>query len=1523
MDTQPQMRDTIPANVAIIGMACRFPGADDVDQFWRNAREGVESIRSFDDEQLRAAGVPPELINDPRYVKCSAPINDVAGFDAAYFGFVKRDVEMMDPQHRIFLECAVWALEDGGYDADRYDGLIGVYAGSTMNTYLLMNLIGNGMLDVVGDHAVMIGNDKDYLPMRVAYKLGLRGPACAIQTACSTSLTAVHIAAQAILAGECDMALAGGSSVRMPHGGGYMQNATASPDGHCRAFDTRAQGSVVGNGAGAVLLKHLDDAIRDNDHIYAVIVGSATTNDGSQKSTFTAPSVDGQARAAAGAMAAAGLSADDVDYVEAHGTGTPLGDPIEVAALTKAFRLTSSRRQDCAIGSVKPNIGHLDAAAGVASLIKAVQALRHHVIPPVLHFTRPNPEIDFANSPFYVPNELIDWEARPERPRRAGVHSLGMGGANAHVVLQEAPRSENVAPGPVHQLLLLSAKTPEALAVATTNLADWLGKHPSAELADVAFTLQVGRGRFRHRCAVVARDVEDAAGVLATPGSSRLHLSATPMPAARMAFLFPGQGAQFVGMGADLYRTEPTYRGLVEECLGMLPERQQAALRIHLLGRRDPASDALADTALAQPALFIVEYALARTLESWSLRADVLLGHSIGEYVAATLAGVFSLADALRVVVTRGELVSALPHGAMLSLPVPEVTARTLVAGHDVCVAAVNAEALVAIAGSCEAIDKFETDLADQGLAGRRLRVSHAFHSAMMDPVLEEFEETMRSVGLHPPSRPVISNVTGAVHDEETITDPRYWVGHLRRTVRFAEGVATACAVPGTVLAEVGPGDQLTRLVKAQTDRNATPAVVPLMNDATAKASERVALLGGLGRLWQAGVDIDWTRTHDQPRHRLALPLYPFQRSQHWVSANRASVHTPSRTVESSDPQDWFYQSRWTQAGEAIATSPPTAVLLLTDDCGIGERLAGRLRHAGSRVVTVARGADFARIAESGYVLDPARTDHWDRLESDLASAGFTPDAYVSLWALDAPEAADDTPPDITNLRRLIRLAGPREALLMHVTRHLFDVTGEDPIRPELAAAVGMCRVVPQETPLRCRVIESDPRPLTDQTDSLVEHLVAELCTVEPRPPVLAIRGRRSHHQIWASAPAAAGARVPAQGVHLVIGGLGRAGSTLAAHLLRDPHTSVVVYDSAPPTKMTAQQQAAWNSLREMGTHRVELITADAADAKHLREVVERLCARDGELAGVIYAPGLAISESIGGVTDNPELMYQQHFRTKGLGLRALDEALRGMPVADCVIVGSLSSVLGGIGSAGYTAANCYLDAYVERRNRATTSTPWRNILWDHWIDPGAPGFRGDTGCTREDCCVLFDAIARLAMPGPHAISVQELNARVDRAYLAERTASPKRPSEDAVSLGDTRPADLSTAYVAPRDELETHLAGVWSELLGIGGIGILDSFFELGGESLALMQMLTRLRAEYDIDLPLDELYKDTTIAALADLLRQDGSKPAAPSTAVNVDPLELCDDPDELARLISEIENLSETEVQRELSRGTDQPH
>ena len=685
-----QPEQMIPADIAIVGMACRVPGALNIELYWRNIREGVESIRHFSRKELIERGVSEVIVDNPRYVPASAPVDGVEEFAASFFGYAAREAEIMDPQHRLFLETAYTAFEDAGIDPHREPGLVGVFAGSTMNTYLLTNLMANRhVIDVVGDHSIMLGNDKEYLALRVAYKLNLRGPAYAVQTACSSSLTAVHLACQSILAGECDVALAGGASVRLPHGVGYFQNATASPDGHCRAFDRDAAGSVVGNGAGAVILKPLSDALRDGNHIYAVIKGSAVNNDGNAKVSFTAPSVDGQARTCATAVAAAGITADAIGFLEAHGTGTPLGDPIEVAGLTKGFRYSTDRLQYCALGSVKTQIGHLDAAAGIVGLLKAVLCLQNRMIPPVLHYRNPNPEIDFQSSPFWVPNELTEWEADGNEPRRAAVNSLGMGGSNAHVVLEEAPCVLPAPPSRTMQVIVLSAKTSTALEKHRTNLGGYLRQRPYASLTDVACTLQEGRIPYPFRLAVVAKDAVDAEYSLGTEGSSRVARGQVAGAEPAFALLFPGQGSQFSGMLAATYCDEPVVRTAVDRCLNVLPSLTSAALREAICGRFDVSAGALEQTELTQPALFIVGYALAELTRQWGIRASYALGHSIGQFVAATVAGVFDVEDAARLVGERGRLMGSVPEGAMLSVAADEVVLRPLLV-EQVDIAAVE-----------------------------------------------------------------------------------------------------------------------------------------------------------------------------------------------------------------------------------------------------------------------------------------------------------------------------------------------------------------------------------------------------------------------------------------------------------------------------------------------------------------------------------------------------------------------------------------------------------------------------------------------------------------------------------------------------------------------------------------------------------------------------------------------------------------------------------------------------------------
>ncbi|HVX65868.1 MAG TPA: type I polyketide synthase, partial [Bryobacteraceae bacterium] len=662
--------------IAIVGMAGRFPGARNVREFWRNLRGGVESVRRFTDDELRSAGVSEELLSDPNYVKAGVVLDDVGLFDAPFFGFSPRDASIMDPQHRHFLECAWEALENAGHTPEGFRGSIGVYAGSGMNTYLIYNLLANRQLVESAGLFLLkqTGNDKDVLATRVSYQLDLRGPSINIQTACSTSLVAVHMACQSLLNHECDMALAGGVTIELPHGTGYVyrEGEILSQDGHCRSFDAASTGTIFGSGLGLVVLRRLEDAIEDGDTIHAIVRGSAINNDGSRKIGYLAPSVDGQAEVIAEALAVAGVDADSISYIETHGTGTKVGDPIEISGLTQAFRESTDRKGFCAIGSVKSNIGHLDAAAGGTGLIKTVLALEHGEIPPSLHFEKPNPHIDFTASPFYVNAKLQEWKAGPE-PRRAGVTSLGIGGTNAHVILEEAPAVKRKQARRPWQLLVLSAKTPTALEAAGPRLAERLREEPGIELADAAFTCQLGRRAFRYRRAVVCRSTEEAAAMLEAKGTAAIDSG--DGSAREAVFLFSGQGSQYVRMGLGLYGEEPVFRKELDRCAELLAPHLGLDLRSVLYPADEAvesAAEQLNQTALTQPALFAVEYALAKLWMSWGVRPAAMVGHSIGEYVAACLAGVFSLEDALAVVAARGRLMQSLPAGAMTAVPLAE-----------------------------------------------------------------------------------------------------------------------------------------------------------------------------------------------------------------------------------------------------------------------------------------------------------------------------------------------------------------------------------------------------------------------------------------------------------------------------------------------------------------------------------------------------------------------------------------------------------------------------------------------------------------------------------------------------------------------------------------------------------------------------------------------------------------------------------------------------------------------------------
>ncbi|MEA2782048.1 MAG: hypothetical protein QOK29_3592 [Rhodospirillaceae bacterium] len=904
MNHSSSSNSSIDDGIAIVGMAGRFPGAKTVEAFWRNLCAGKESITRFEEGELED-WFDDEVRRAPNYVKARPILEEVDLFDAEFFGMHARETQLTDPQHRIFLECVWEALEDGGYDPAAYEGAIGVFAGCSMNTYFLNNVCRDRQTIEaftssyqVGCYPELVGASQDFLSTRVSYKLDLKGPSLTLQTACSTSLLAVAEACQSLQLYQSDMALAGGVSITFPQKRGYLHQpgGMVSADGSCRPFDARATGTIFGSGAGVVLLKRLPEALADGDQIYAVIRGWGVTNDGSSKVGFTAPSVDGQAAAIERALAGAGIDARRISYIECHGTATPLGDPIEIAGLAKAFSASTEDRQFCAIGSVKGNIGHLDAAAGVAGLIKTALALKHRRLPASLHFEHANPEIDFAATPFYVNASLAEWPVEPT-PRCAGVSSFGVGGTNVHVVLEEPaePKVPLSIRDDESRLIVLSGRSEPALAQARNRLAAHLREHGEQSFGDIAYTLQTGRRAFEHRCAIVCQDRNDAIAKLEKRDTPQSHIGRVHRPGSPVVFMFPGQGTQYPDMGRDLYEMEPEFRRQVDHCAEILKPRIGVDLRDLLYPREDASGVArqLQCTAFAQPAIFTVEYALAQLWMSWGVRPSAMIGHSVGEFVAAVLAGVLSLPDALAVIGERGRLIQALPGGAMLAVRLPAEEIEPLL-NPMLSVAAINAPSLCVISGSDPAVDALEKRLAAQNVIARRLFTSHAFHSPMMDPIIEPLRQCLEQVELAPPSVPYVSTVTGDWIRAEDATSPDYWARHAREPVRFRQGIECLESAAWPILLEVGPGNALTTIA-LQARRGMPGLALSCLPDAERQTPDRNAMLEALGRLWIAGVTPDWTAVNRGRGSRISLPTYAFQRSRHWIE-QPARMTAPQQT---------------------------------------------------------------------------------------------------------------------------------------------------------------------------------------------------------------------------------------------------------------------------------------------------------------------------------------------------------------------------------------------------------------------------------------------------------------------------------------------------------------------------------------------------------------------------------------------------------------------------------------------------
>lgn len=877
--------------VAVIGMSGRFPGADSVNELWNNLINGKCSVARYTDEELLNSGVDKSIIDHSNYVKAGSHIDGIELFDAAFFGYTPREAECMDPQHRLFLECAWNTFESAGYNPEACRGLVGVFGGCGVGSYLTKNIVFNpNLAETVGDFQIMIGNSSDYITSRISYKLNLKGPSINVQTACSTSLVAICMGFQNLITYQCDMALCGGSSLQVPQGQGYLykEGFILSPDGFCRAFDENAGGTIQGDGTALVLLKRLDEAVRDRDHIHAVIRGAAVNNDGVIKVGFTAPSIDGQAQVISLAQELAGIDPDTITYIETHGTGTPLGDPIEIAALTKAFREKTDRKLYCGIGSIKTNIGHLDAASGAAGFIKTVLSLEKKQLPPSINFNSPSKKLNLENSPFFVNTSLVEWN--PENtPRRAGVSSFGIGGTNSHVVLEEAPLMTESTVDDRWKILVLSAKTEKSLDDMIKNLSRCFADNPHINLSDAAYTLQTGRKLFDKRIAVLSRSSIDVRSVLETNDTRFLFRANEPRVQQPLIFMFTGQGSQYWGMTLGLYEDEPDFKIEIDRCADILENFIGLDIRniIYPADNQTSMAEAeLAKTEIVQPVLFAVEYSLALFWIKRGIIPSAFIGHSLGEFVAACLAGVFTLEDALRIVSIRGKLIQSLPSGSMLSIPLSPDKVRGYLSA-ELSIAAINGPELCVVSGDTDAIKSLEKKLNEKNINTVILRTSHAFHSRMVEPACELFVEELKKVKFNIPSIPYISNVSGMWITRDEAVDPIYWANHLRDTVSFYKGFETLIADGYRVFLEVGPENTLCSIINRITrsmDNSAEIHSIPSLGHPLSKMHDSESFARAIARLTVAGANIDWSTFYKKEiRSRIPITGYAFDRKKYWI----------------------------------------------------------------------------------------------------------------------------------------------------------------------------------------------------------------------------------------------------------------------------------------------------------------------------------------------------------------------------------------------------------------------------------------------------------------------------------------------------------------------------------------------------------------------------------------------------------------------------------------------------------------
>ena len=1484
-------------DIAIIGMSAKFPESKNIEEFWQNLCQGKELVHFYSDDELRELGMSNRDIDRSNFVSAEGRIEDTENFDSSFFGYTKHEAASMDPQIRLLHEQTWLALEDAGCNPYKYDGKIGLYIAASDNldwrTYT--NLSRNENINPFYLNQI---SNRTYASTLISYKLNLKGPSYFVDTACSSSLVAIHIACRNVLMKECTVAIAGGVSISSSVNRGYYyeEGSKESKDGYCRAFDKDASGIISGEGVGLVVLKKLEDAINDRDHVYAIIRSSAVNNDGDRKIGYTAPSIIGQCDCIKLAHQIADISPDSISYIETHGTGTRLGDPIEIEALNKAFDYNTDH--SCAIGSVKTNMGHLDTGSGVAGLIKTTLALKNKEIPISLHFNEPNPEINFKSGPFHVNTKLTKWENNGGYPLRAGVSSFGIGGTNAHVILEEAPPVASSSPSRSYQLLNISAKTFSALKRNVKNLKKYLECNNDTKLSDLAYTLKIGRSSFPYRKILVCKDRENAIEELSSLLVGGKPKAVSENISNKIVFMFPGQGSQHVNMCADLYKDEKAFQAEVDKCFRIVQRLFGKNLKSVVFSE---SKDDINNLEFALPLIFIFEYSLARLMMYWGIQPDIMIGHSNAEYVAACISGVFTLESALELMVKRGELMQKMPPGKMLSISISEDELSPYLEAHkDVSLAAINSPESCVVSGPEGTIDGFQKLIEKSGFMTKTVRSSHAGHSHMMDDILAEFETVMGQVNIYPHQIPFISNVTGKKVEDNKITTSKYWADHLRHTVKFSDGISEIMTDEHVLFVEVGPGKTLGSFVGTNQSKGEGHKVINLLGHPKARSNDILNILSGLGKLWLNGIEPNWRSFYkDEDRQKVSIPTYSFDKFKYPVRVNISKMITEMISDKPSvlgSISDWFYVPTWEVSeliNDKITTDQKCLNMIFLDNCGVGKELMQEFERIGVNVIGIKQGKFFNQNSHHLFEINPTSNEDYTTLFETIKSDapfiriifawGVSEEVKYKITRASVKKQLNVGFYSLLNIIKTLNLVLKNISVeLISITNNLHQVLREDYISPEKAPLLGAVRVIPKEySNVKCRNIDIT---LLERGATLTKCIFKEIVSdfehevsayrhgsrfVNSIKSVKVIARQNDHYPFISG------------GVYLITGGLGGIGLTIAKKISENVKgVNLILLGRKDLTTNGSwkdwvsshdEENPLYDIIKELSQieengSKVYYSSVDVSNHKALEKVIRKLEQKTGAVCGVIHSAGVA---DFGGVIHRRTKKDSDIvFAPKIYGTLALSQILSKNKLDFFVLHSSLSSMLGHFGEVGHVAANLFLDSFAKQQ-ATVNGARVISIGWNAWRDVGQAAMEAE----RNNTSVSIDSISP---EDGYEVLIRSIKAKLPQSIIS--VIGPKgysKMTRDFQELPENEkvleePVDYeevdSTTFLS---SVEESLFEIWQNFLSRSDFGVDTDFFELGGDSLKAVTLINRMQKFYGVEISLIDFYSKSNIKELANEIK------------------------------------------------------